>query len=108
MCGLWSLCAEVPGTAGAAEEGGDLLADLFGDMLDIEEDSQGRFVLPAAYREHASISKELMIIGSGPFIQIWDKAKYEAKQAAKKGRRRNLWAKAAEFAAAEREKPQEV
>lgn len=88
-------------------EDAELLADLFGDMLDIEEDAQGRFVLPLEYREYASIKKELMIIGSGPFIQIWDKTKYDEKQAARKGRKRNLWARAKNLASAAKEKSPE-
>ncbi len=41
-----------------------------------ELDKQGRFVLPQNLREYASLSKDIVIIGVGEYIEIWDAQKY--------------------------------
>ena len=38
-----------------------------------EIDKQGRFLIPSNLREHASLDKEITIIGVGTRIEIWDK-----------------------------------
>ncbi len=40
-------------------------------------DSQGRIIIPPALREHAHITKEVVVIGSGTKAEIWDKERYE-------------------------------
>ncbi len=41
--------------------------------VECEIDKQGRFLIPANLREHASLDKEIAIIGVGTRIEIWDK-----------------------------------
>ena len=41
-----------------------------------EIDKQGRFLIPTNLRETASLQKEVVIIGVGTRIEIWDKAKW--------------------------------
>ena len=41
-------------------------------------DKQGRIVIPQTLRDHAKLDKELMIIGVGTRIEIWDKAVWES------------------------------
>ena len=41
-----------------------------------EVDSQGRVLIPAQYREYAGISKEIAVIGSYTYAEIWDRQKW--------------------------------
>ena len=43
-----------------------------------EIDNQGRFLIPTNLRETASLQKEVVIIGVGTRIEIWDKEKWNS------------------------------
>ena len=43
-------------------------------------DNQGRMLLPAYLREHASLEREVTIAGVGKRIEIWDKALFDENQ----------------------------
>jgi MraZ protein len=48
---------------------------LFSSAFEVEEDNQGRMLLPKALREFASLNKDVVFIGVGNHIEIWnDKA----------------------------------
>lgn len=42
-----------------------------------ELDKQGRILVPAVLREHASLEKDVVFAGVGGHIEIWDKNKWE-------------------------------
>ncbi len=42
-----------------------------------ELDSQGRIIIPPSLRQHAGITKEVVVVGSGEKAEVWDKARYE-------------------------------
>lgn len=42
-----------------------------------ETDKQGRVVIPARFRAHAKIVKDLILIGMGDHFEIWAKDEYE-------------------------------
>lgn len=44
--------------------------------FECELDKQGRFILPQNLKDYARIEKELVIIGVGEFIEIWDERLY--------------------------------
>ncbi len=44
-------------------------------------DKQGRTLLPASLREYAQIDKDVVFIGMGKRAEIWDKKKWDAKNA---------------------------
>lgn len=48
---------------------------------DMELDKQGRVVIPPAYREYASLAKEVTIIGAGSSIEIWAVDAWQAYKA---------------------------
>ncbi len=50
----------------------------FSGASECEIDSQGRVVLPPAFREYAGLKKELVIIGVSNRAEIWDKEKWES------------------------------
>ena len=43
----------------------------------VELDKQGRILLPAQLREYAGLEKDVVLVGVGSRIEIWDKAKYD-------------------------------
>lgn len=43
----------------------------------VEVDKQGRILLPAALREFAGLDKDVVLVGVGSRIEIWDKEKYD-------------------------------
>ena len=47
---------------------------LFSSGVEVEEDAQGRFVLPQNLREFASINKDIVSIGVGNRVELWDES----------------------------------
>jgi MraZ protein len=43
----------------------------------VEEDNQGRFLIPTNLREFAGLKGEVAIIGAGTRIEIWDSLKWK-------------------------------
>ena len=41
--------------------------------VECEIDKQGRFLIPSNLREHASLDKEIVIIGVGTRLEIWNR-----------------------------------
>ncbi len=50
---------------------------LLGNAFEVEFDAQGRFIIPQALREYAKIGKEVLFVGVGNRIEIWDKTAWE-------------------------------
>ncbi len=46
---------------------------------DVVEDSQHRFMIPKEYREFANLTKDLVSVGMGDYIEIWDEKTLEGK-----------------------------
>lgn len=44
---------------------------------EVEVDKQGRILLPAALREFAELTKDVVLVGVGSRIEIWSKEKWE-------------------------------
>ncbi len=53
---------------------------IFGNATEVELDKQGRILLPAMLRETVGIEKEVIVMGVGNKVEIWDKAKWEEHQ----------------------------
>jgi MraZ protein len=49
----------------------------FNGATELELDSAGRLLSPPNLREHASIDKDIVLVGSVQKIEIWDKNKYK-------------------------------
>jgi len=43
---------------------------------DLEIDSAGRVMVPAFLLEHAGLTKEVVVTGSGDCVEVWDKARW--------------------------------
>lgn len=53
---------------------------VFGNATEVELDKQGRILLPALLREAVGIEKEVIVMGVGDKIEIWNKAAWEKQQ----------------------------
>ena len=60
------------GLAPLSRQARDLKRHLFGNTTATDLDSAGRIMLPPAFMEHASISKVVMLVGTGECLELWD------------------------------------
>ncbi len=58
----------------------DTMRFVMGSAFDVNFDTQGRFVIPEALLKYAGISGEVMFLGLGSRIEIWDKQEWQAKE----------------------------
>ena len=54
---------------------------LLGGAYNITLDSQGRFVIPEGLMEYGHIQQDVIFIGVGEWVEIWDKSRWQAKLA---------------------------
>jgi MraZ protein len=47
---------------------------LFSGAFDEIPDRQGRVTMPAALREYAGLDRDVMVVGNGTTVEIWDSA----------------------------------
>ena len=59
------------------KEGRDLRRTMCSEAVNIELDSQGRFVIPQRMLEFAKIEGRLVVIGAGDHFEIWSKKIWE-------------------------------
>ena len=52
-----------------------------GNAMDVEIDGTGRVLISPELRAAAGISKESVLLGMGNFLELWDKATYDAQEA---------------------------
>ena len=63
------------------KEGRDLRRKMCSEAVNIELDSQGRFIIPETMVEFTGIREKLVVIGVGDHFEIWDKQKWEEYRA---------------------------
>ena len=49
---------------------------VFGSTFDLELDRQGRVVLPQPLRQYAGLQEEVVIVGAGTWLELWDRAQW--------------------------------
>ena len=54
----------------------DFIRYFLSGAVECELDKQGRFLIPSNLRNHAMLDKELVIIGVGTKIEIWDRKEW--------------------------------
>lgn len=53
---------------------------LLGGASQISLDGQGRFVVPDVLFAHADLNEEVVFVGLGKWVEVWDRAKWEVLQ----------------------------
>ena len=62
--------------AGAGQQ--TVLRYLLASAVDLEVDRQGRIMLPAYLREHAKITREVVVVGLSNRLEIWSRSLWKA------------------------------
>ncbi|MFM9880075.1 MAG: division/cell wall cluster transcriptional repressor MraZ [Burkholderiaceae bacterium] len=52
-----------------------------GNAMDVDMDATGRVLISPELRAGAGISRETVLLGMGNYLELWDKATYEANEA---------------------------
>ena len=66
-----------PFISGAARETDRFL---LGSAFELELDSQGRLIIPQSLRSYANLSNNIVFIGIGNRVEIWDQSAWEKHQ----------------------------
>lgn len=48
----------------------------FSGATETEPDKQGRVMIPQNLREHAGLTRDILILGAGGRLEVWDKDRY--------------------------------
>ena len=54
----------------------------YGNSQDTELDAAGRIMVPGFLLEHASLAKEVVVVGAGDRLELWDKAAWNDQRPA--------------------------
>jgi len=75
-----------------SEQADDLAAVLFSQSHNIRPDAEGRLVLPRGLAQHAAVTEELALVGTGSHFQIWEPAAAQRRtdEAMRRARERAL------------------
>ena len=52
----------------------------FGSAFDMELDRQGRVLVPQPLRRYASLQEEVVLVGGGDYLEIWDRRRWEEEE----------------------------
>jgi MraZ protein len=63
-----------------SDERDELSVALYGDVVTLNIDQDGRIVLPEALLAHAGISSHVAFVGLGQKFQMWEPARFEARR----------------------------
>jgi len=70
------------------KEGEDARRDFYGNVWPTPKDAQGRVTLRDDFIAHAGLKKDVVVVGTGRRMEIWDKAAFEARDPDRKEARR--------------------
>jgi MraZ protein len=59
-------------------EARDLKRHLYGNTITTELDSAGRIMLPGPFLQYAGITKDVVVVGSGDCLELWDRESWHA------------------------------
>jgi len=61
-------------------EGDDARRDFFGNVRLAQRDAQGRITIQDDFLKYAGITRDVLVVGVGDKIEIWDRATYLGRQ----------------------------
>lgn len=53
---------------------------MFSGASDVELDNLGRILVPDYLKEHAGLKKDVVVVGAGERLELWDKDRWQAHQ----------------------------
>lgn len=54
---------------------------ILGSAFDIDLDAQGRFIIPKNLKDFAHLGSELVVLGLGDRVEVWDRSRWEKREA---------------------------
>ena len=72
----------------ATDEGDAARRDFYGLAFPVQKDGQGRVLLVRELIDHASLRKEVKVVGVGRHMEIWDRAAWDAGEQQRKATRK--------------------
>src|SRR3712207_5913316 len=57
-----------------SREARELKRHLYGNTIHTELDGAGRIMVPTQFLEHANIAKDVVVIGAGDLLEVWDRS----------------------------------
>ncbi len=82
---------ELEGVSPFTERGRVLRRYFYGSSVATELDKAGRVMLPGHALAHASITREVVVVGAGDWLELWDRDAYAATDADLIGRAADLF-----------------
>jgi len=74
----WSLMEEkVKNLPTLSKEGRAFFRFFYSSGIDCEIDKHGRLLIPQSLRDYANLQKDVVLVGSGKKIEIWNKQRWE-------------------------------
>ena len=70
------------------QEGDDARRAFFGNAGLAQKDAQGRITLGVDFLAYAGITRDVLVVGVGDKLEIWDRATFLAREAATQANRR--------------------
>ena len=74
------LAAQVGKLSVTAREAATLRRLVFGNGSDLTPDKLGRVVVPESLKEHAGITTDVVIVGTGNFMELWNPEEWKRAQ----------------------------
>ena len=62
-----------------SQRGKELKRRLFAATFDTELDAAGRVMLPAKLIEHAALARDVSVLGTGEWLEVWDRDTWAAE-----------------------------
>ena len=77
-------------------EGREARRDFYANAWDAQKDGQGRVLIGAKLLAHAAITKDVVVVGAGNALEIWDKETWENRDQTRATARRDATAEIGE------------
>jgi MraZ protein len=68
------------------EDDEKFLRDIYASATDIDLDAQFRFIVPTDRRDRVGIDRDVVFVGVGRRVEIWDQGRYDAYRAEQEGK----------------------
>lgn len=74
-------------------EGDDARRAFFGSVGAVQKDGQGRITLSSEFLTHSGITRDVLVVGVGDKLEIWDRASFLAREGDARDARRRATAR---------------
>lgn len=70
------------------DDGDEARRDFYANSFPVQKDGQGRVLLVKELIEHATLRKEVKVVGVGRHMEIWDRTAWDGREAQRKATRK--------------------